>query len=58
MIIATQLPHARFVMLAGSYMRVCVWYKGHHISYIKLLKKQLKGACFLRMRTPDCVIFY
>lgn len=44
MIIATQLPYERFLMLAGCFDRVCVWYQGRHIKYIELLKMQLDGA--------------
>jgi hypothetical protein len=58
MIVATQLPHARFVMLTGCYERVRVWHKGRHRSYITLLKRKLRGARYLQMRVPGCIIFY
>jgi hypothetical protein len=58
MIIATQLPYERFLMLAGCFDRVCVWYKGRHIKYIELLKMQLDGAQYMNMSIPNCVIFY
>jgi very-short-patch-repair endonuclease len=58
MIVATQQPYARFVMLAGRYDRVVVWYEGRHISYIELLQSMLKGARYLQMAIPDSVIFY
>lgn len=58
MIVATQLPYASFVMLAGPYEKVVVWYNGEHISYIDLLKSKLRGARYLRQRVPGCVIFY
>jgi hypothetical protein len=58
MIVATQLPHARFVMLTGGYERVRVWYNGRHHSYIKLLKRSLGRVRYLQMGLPGCVIFY
>jgi hypothetical protein len=58
MIVATQLPHDRFVMLAGSYDRVLVWFNGQHISYIELLNSMIKPATYLEMAIPGCVIFY
>jgi hypothetical protein len=58
MIIATQLPHVRFVMLAGCYEKVVVWYNGQHISYLDLLKSMLRKAKYFKMAIPGCVIFY
>lgn len=58
MIIATQLPYAHFVMLAGGYESVVVWHQGRHCSYMDMLKDRLRGARYLQMGVPGCVIFY
>lgn len=58
MIVATQLPYASFVMLAGCYEEVVVWCGGKHMNYIDLLKSKLRGAQYMEMGIPGCVIFY
>lgn len=58
MIVATQLPYARFVMLTGCYKSVTVWCHRRHVSYIDLLKRRLKGAKYLELGVPGCVVFY
>jgi hypothetical protein len=57
-IVATQLPHARFVMLSGCYASVRVWHKGQHIGYIDLLKSKLQRARCQSIKVPGCVVFY
>lgn len=58
MIVATQLPYARFVMLTGCYERVTLWYKKQRVSYLDLLQSRLKGAKRLEQKVPGCVLFY
>lgn len=57
MVLATQLPYTKFVMLAGCYKDVVIWYKGQHISYVELLAKQLDGARCERPAVAGCLIF-
>jgi hypothetical protein len=58
MIVAWQLPYERFVMLAGPYNEVDVWYNGAHINYIDLLRSLLAGAEFIQQSVAGCVLFY
>jgi len=58
MILATQLPYDSFVMLAGGYDRVVVWYKGKHIKYLDLLKSRLRRARYQKLGIAGCVVFY
>ena len=58
MIVATQLPYDSFVMLAGEYHRVVVWYDGDHINYIDLLRSKLRGAQCRQLGVPGCVVFF
>ena len=54
----TQLPYTRFVMLAGCYASVVIWYNGQHISYVDLLSKHLDGAECVRPAVAGCLIFH
>lgn len=58
MIVATQLPYKRFVMLTGGYSDVQVWVGGEHTSYSDLLQSKLVGAHVLHLGVPGCVCFY
>jgi hypothetical protein len=57
MVLATHLPYTRFVMLAGCYEGVVIWYNGQHISYVDLLSQRLEGARCVRAAVAGCLIF-
>lgn len=58
MILATQLPYDSFVMLAGGYNKVVVWYGGQHINYIDLLRSRSRGARYQKLGIPGCGVCY
>lgn len=57
MIVATQLPHSKFVMLAGDYASAVIWHQGRHVSYIELLSARLGNIECRVMGVAGCVIF-
>ena len=56
-IVATQLRHAKFVMLAGDYASAVIWHQGQHASYVGLLKERLGGVEGDTRGVAGCVIF-
>jgi very-short-patch-repair endonuclease len=58
MIVATQLPYSKFVMLAGDYAGAVIWHQGQHISYVDMLRARLGNCHYMRMGIAGCVIFY
>jgi hypothetical protein len=58
MIVATQLPYSKFVMLAGDCAGAVIWHQGQHISYVDMLRARLGNCHYMRMGIAGCVIFY
>jgi hypothetical protein len=58
MIVATQLPYPKFVMLAGDYESAVIWHQGQHVSYVDLLRARLGGVERGVIGVAGCVIFY
>jgi very-short-patch-repair endonuclease len=58
MILATQLPYARFVMLAGNYAGAVLWEEGRHKTYLSMLYTRLGDRLSVDFRVAGCVIFF
>lgn len=58
MVIATQLPYERFVMLTGCYQSVVIWCDDGYVQYTDWLTLHLRGARMEQIAPAGCKIFY